>query len=61
MAVNAGTTYGVDGSAENGFGLGADYRSTFQQTQATRASQAGKAGLPLWLVIGAVILAVVYL
>lgn len=59
--VNAGTTYGVDGSAENNFGLGTFFRTATQQLNDTRAATATKPTFSIWVIAGLVIAALVVL
>jgi hypothetical protein len=59
--INAGTTYGVDHSASNHFGLGSSYRSPSERTQDAQGASASKPTIPLFLIAGAILAAVVLL
>jgi hypothetical protein len=61
QAVNAGTTYGVDGSSENNFGLGSAYLSPNQVAMAETAKDATRTTIPMWILAGVIIAAVVML
>lgn len=61
MALNAGTTYGVDHSSENHFGLGQSYQSPYERTTNAQAAAAAKPTLSVWLIGGLVLAAVVLL
>jgi hypothetical protein len=54
QAINAGTTYGMDFSVDNNYGLGRNYSSAAQQTQAANVAAATTATFPIW-VIGAIV------
>jgi hypothetical protein len=61
QAVNASTTYGVDHSAENNFGLGARNRTGAQKLNDARAAAATKPTFPIWILAGVVLAVLVYL
>ena len=61
MAENADTTYGVDGSSENHFGLGSGYRSPHERMLAAQGSAAAAPTISVWLIGVLVLAALVWL
>jgi hypothetical protein len=60
-ALNAESTYGVDHSAENHYGLGNGYRSPHERMNDANAQTAAKPTLSVWLIGGLILAAVVLL
>ncbi len=61
QAINANTTYGVDHSSANNYGLGTRFRTATQRLNDAKASSATTPTLPIWVMAGLVIAAVVLL
>jgi hypothetical protein len=61
QAINANSTYGVDLSAGNNFGLGRQNRTSTQRLNDSKAAVATKPTMPIWVMAGLVIAAVVFL
>jgi len=61
VALNAGTTYGVDHSAENNFGLGPSYQSPKQQLRAAKAAKATTPTLSVWAIAALILAGVILL